>query len=228
MVYELRPYKTVDDWTEENGLGVIVWETDEITDESNLRICGKLVSFLGFETQEEFRVPDGIESIGYSAFIKGEWEAWDCPFKKVIIPASVKKIEEGAFVDTWIAEFDIHPESKCAKVMNNGLYTYNGDTLLWIIDANDEEDSTSVWVTEDDSEDEDNDDIYFEYTVPDGVKRIGVGCIPQDGIEMLTLPESVTEIGWDEYGLKGLIIKAPANSYAIKFAKEHDIEYVEI
>lgn len=73
-----------------------------------------------------------------------------------------------------------------------------------------------------------DDNMFFEYIVPDGVKRIGVGCMPQDGIEMLTLPESVTEIGWDEYGLRGLIIKAPANSYAIQFAKEHDMEYIEI
>ncbi len=71
MVYELRPYNTVDDWTDESDLGVIVWETDEISDESNFKICGKLVSYLGFGDEEEFHVPNGIESIGYSAFIKG-------------------------------------------------------------------------------------------------------------------------------------------------------------
>ncbi len=141
----------------------------------------------------------------------------------------MNKIEEGAFVDTWITEFDIHPDSKCAKVMNNGLYTYNGDTLLWILNENSKEADSSVWIM--DYNDEDDDDMFFEYIVPDGVKRIGVGCIPEDGIEMLTLPESVIEIGWDEennYYLDGLIIKAPANSYAIQFAKEHDMEYIEI
>lgn len=209
MVYELRPYRTVDDWTNERDLGVIVWETDEITDATNFKICGELVSCLGFD-DKIFTVPDGIESIGYSVFTKGEWEAFHSFIPKLIIPSSVKKIEEGAFVGAWIDEIEIHPDSNCAKVINNGLYTYNEETLLWVIKSNEDGDV---------------------FIVPDGVKRIGAGALPWDCIRILILPESVTEIGWDDefsYCYDDVVIKAPANSYAIEFAKEHNIKYVEM
>ena len=206
MVYELRPYNTVDDWTNEDDRGVIVWETDEITDASNFRICGKLVSYLGFN-EEEFFVPDGITSLGYSVFEKGEWEAFDSPVETIHIPASVHTIEEGAFVGTYITTVNIHPDSPCGIVKDNGLYTKDGKTLLWILECNDDD----------------------EYTVPDGVNRIGFACFA-DSVTLI-LPNSITEIGYNEkydFLYQYVTIKAPKGSFAIQFAKEHDLEYEEL
>ena len=206
MVYELRPYNTVNDWTDEDDRGVIVWETDEITDASNFRICGKLVSYLGF-SDTEFSVPDGITSIGFSVFEKGEWEAFGSPIETIHIPASVRTIEEGAFVGTDITDVDLHPDSPCGMVKDGGLYTKDGKTLLWILAYNDD----------------------GEYIVPDGVTRIGLASFRYD--MTFVLPSSVTEIGYDEeysYLFDEVTIKAPEGSYGIQFAKKHGIQYEEI
>lgn len=207
MVYELRPYNTAEDWTNEEDRGVIVWETEEITDASNFKICGKLISYLGFG-EEEFSVPDGITSIGRSAFVKGDWDVFDCCIKTLHIPASVQTIEEGAFTFTEIDRIHLHPDSPCGKIQNNGLYTKDGKTLLWAL-APDEE---------------------GEYVVPEGTVRLGVNCIEnQQWIRTLVLPGSVTEIGVDEEasdiwdGDTDILIKAPKGSFALAFAEERGL-----
>ena len=211
MVYELRPYNTVKDWTNENDRGVIVWETDENTDASNFRICGKLISYMGFE-EEEFSVPEGITSIGRRAFVKPDWDCFDSPIKVLNIPASVQTIEEGAFNFTNIDRINIHPDSPCGIIKNNGLYTKDGKTLLWVLGVDDK----------------------GEYVVPDGTVRLGANSIEcQKGIVVLVLPESVAEIGIDDSGLiwddlEKILIKAPKGSFALAFAKEHGLKHKEL
>ena len=211
MVYELRLYDTVEKWTNEKDIGMIAWECDEILDNSNFKICGKLVSCLGFDHDNEFTVPKGIETVGCGAFVKSDWGCYFSLVKKVIIPSTVVKIEEGAFIGTRVQNVEIHPDSNCGLVKDGALYTMDGNTLLWIMSTNEEK---------------------SEFVVPQGVKRLGWGCFDYDVLGTLTIPSSVTEIGFDENHdfqcYDDVVIKASKDSYAIKFAKEHEIKYEEI
>ena len=141
-------------------------------------------------------------------FVKSEWDCFDPAVEKIVIPASVQKIEEGAFTGTWIQKIKIHPDSPAGIVKKDALYTKDGSTLLWIMDTDEE----------------------GNFTVPEGVTRLGVGCFGYDGIGCLTLPASVTEIGidYDADLFDGTKIKAPRGSFAIEFAKKHGLEYEEV
>lgn len=120
-------------------------------------------------------------------------------------------IEEGAFANSWVDHIEIDLDSPCGIIKENGLYTKDGKTLLWILGENTAEDCV--------------------YVVPEGVTRIGTCFLPEDGIAELIVPNSVIEMGYSEeaeYTYQGLIIKAPKGSFAIEFAKEHGIEFEEL
>ncbi len=206
MIYEMRFYKKKSDWEEEKDLYVIVWETDDKKPMHNGSVRGKLISCLGYRSKT-FEVPSGVETIGKSVFTKGEWECFYSDIAKVIIPASVQKIEEGAFVDTFVQKIKIHPDSPCGIVKGDGLYTKDGSTLLWILDTDEE----------------------CNFIVPDGVTRLGAGCFGYDDVASLTIPSSVVEIGIDkdfDY-YEGMKIKAPKGSYAVEFAKKRGLDFEE-
>ncbi len=207
MIYEMRFYNTVNDWNNEKDEYVIVWKTNERKPSHNKGVCGKLVACLGY-SGKTFEIPSGVETIGKSVFVKSEWDCFDPPLEKVVIPYSVNKIEEGAFMGTWIQKIKIHPDSPCGVVKNGALYTKDESTLLWIMETDEE----------------------CNFTVPEGVKRLGVGCFGYDGIGCLTIPASVTEIGIDPDNdlYSDMEIKAPKGSYAIEFAEKHGILYEEI
>ena len=125
-------------------------------------------------------------------------------------PASVTKIEEGAFEFTNISKVTIHPNSPAGIVKNKGIYTNDESTLLWALEA-----------TKD-----------GEYIVPNGVTRIGRCAVDANrGFTTVVIPSNVEKIYYkdnEDYHYDGLTIKAPAGSYAIRFAKKHGIDYVEI
>lgn len=204
MVYEMRVYSSEKKWNEEDDCFVIVWKTNDKKSMLNPKISGKLIACLG-NVGKIFQIPDGIETVGAGAFFKSDWDWFYCPIEKLVIPASVTKIEEGAFEFTGIRKIDIRPDSPAGAVENNGLYTKDKSTLLWVLASNAE----------------------GEYTVPDGVKRIA-RCALENEVATVILPASVEEIYFNEdesYHYNELTIKAPANSYAIKFAKQHGIAY---
>ena len=208
MVYELRKYNSFDDFRNEDDLGVIAWETDDILFD-DMRFCGKLISY--FFGEDTVVIPDGIEILGYSFLVPYFWGGWVSSVRIVRIPASVTVIEEGAFANSWVDHIEIDPDSPCGIIKENGLYTKDGKTLLWILGENTAEDCV--------------------YVVPEGVTRIGACCVPLDSIEELIIPASVTEMGYGEedvYAYLSLTIKAPKDSYAIEFAKSHRIKFEEI
>ena len=202
-LYRLKTYETVEEWKDDGGEGKIVFETDEITDVSNFRICGKLIF-----CSPGLDIPEGITSIGRGVFINEEqdiFDAWEVD--EVDIPMSVKTIEEGAFIETEISAINIHPDSPYLSVINNGLYTKDGKTLLYIFDSTYEDEDKEI----------------YEYTVPDGTERIA-----GDAFSLylaLILPESVKEIGDN---VAPYLIRAPKGSYAIQFAQERNIPYEEL
>jgi hypothetical protein len=207
MIYETRFYNSIESWNNEEYRYAIIWQTNERKPSMDKGVCGKLIGCLGYNGKV-FEIPSGIETIGKSVFVKSEWDCFDPAVEKVVIPASVQTIEEGAFMDTWIQKIKIHPDSPAGIVKKGALYTKDGSTLLWIMDTDEE----------------------GNFTVPEGVTRLGVGCFGYDGIDCLALPSSVTEIGIDpEIDLyDGMEIKAPRGSFAIEFAKKHGLDYEEL
>ncbi len=209
MVYEMRCYSSKKMWNEEDDSFVIVWETSDKKPVINPKICGKLLAYLG-EVGKTVEIPDGIDTIGAGAFYKSDWDYFDCPIETLVIPASVTKIEEGAFEFTNISKITISPDSPAGIVRNKGLYTKDESTLLWVLEPTND----------------------GEYTVPDGVTRIGRCAVDAiRGFTTVIIPSSVEKIYYNEnedYHYDGLTIKAPAGSYAIKFAKKHGIDYEEL
>ena len=209
MVYECKKYGPADQFGDLQSTPVIQWETDEILDERNPRFCGKLISYVC--NDPAVTIPDGIETLGYSFLVPPG--AWGSPAETVHIPASVKVIEEGAFAYSDVAHIVIDPESPCGIVKHNGLFTKDGKTLLWILGSNHE--------TAEDA----------EYIVPDGVERIGIDACSGNGFGVLVVPGSVTHIGFNEendFFFLVATIKAPKGSYAIEFAKAHNMKFEEI
>lgn len=67
-----------------------------------------------------------------------------------------------------------------------------------------------------------------ELTIDRNVTKIGDGAFMQcSALTKIEIPDSVTEIGEDAfYGCGKLVIYGTAESYAIEYAKAHDIDYV--
>lgn len=207
MVYELRKHDSIDEFNQGKSIGVIAWETDEVMDSDNLHFCGNLVTHVFNE--KAIKIPNGIESLEYSFLIPPG--AWGSPVENVHIPASVKTIKEGAFANSDVHEITIDPESPCGIVKDNGVYTKDEKTLLWILGPNNETANG------------------FEYIVHDGVERIAVDFCSA-GIDVLVVPSSVTYIGFNENNDFFFLVakmRAPKGSYAIEFAKEHKMRFEE-
>lgn len=206
MIYEMRFYKNKDMWDREVDIYTMVWENDDENPVYNNAINGKLVSCINYP-ETTFAVPEGVETIGTCVFAKPDWDCFDSAVEKIIIPSSVKKIEEGAFEWTYIDDIVFESDSQFFEVRANGLYTKDTKTLLWVLKTNDEN----------------------EYEIPNDVKRIGFGSFPSE--ITLVVPSSIEEIAYDEeysYHFDDVTIKAPADSYAIKFAKKHEIDFIEV
>ena len=209
MVYQLRKHDSLEDFTNEEAIGTIAWETDDILFD-DMRFCGKLIAY--YSNRDTVVIPDGIETLGYSFLVPYFWGGWGSSVDTVRIPASVKTIEEGAFAFTSVSNIEIDPDSPCGIVKENGLYTKDGKTLLWVMGENTAEDCV--------------------YVVPEGVTRIGVDFLDFDfAIDEVVVPSSVTYIGYNEkyrFNYERILIKAPKGAYAIEFAKENGIKFEEL
>ena len=131
MVYELQVFKNKDSFIREKNIGLIAFETDEELKEGGFKFSGRLIAALDLE-EKTFTVPDGIETLCSDMFVSEHWGVYSSEVERLVIPASVKTIEEGAFKGTHIKEVVIHPDSTCGVVENGALYTADKKTLLWI------------------------------------------------------------------------------------------------
>ena len=204
MIYEMRFYDSKKDWYREDTQYILAWETDDEAPVNDGKIRGKLLSCLCFDGPV-FEVPDGIDTIAEYAFVKPEWDLFESRIKTLVIPASVEKIEEEAFCFTDISEIIIHPDSPAGVVIGNGIYTKDEKTLLWVLGTNEKR----------------------EFTVPDGVERIAAGVIDDHKVRTFIFPASVKEICCCEREIYNdkVVIKAPKDSYAEKFAADHNLKF---
>ena len=188
-------------------------------------------SFSSNKYIESVIIPDSVTSIKEGAFS-------ECSnFNQITMPSSITEIGSYAFRFTNISTFAPNSVMKigeevyrgCRNLANsegfiafrNILYGYYGDSAHIIIP----DDITRIegWA------------FYkckniVSVSIPKGVKSIGYGAFRScENLTSLCIPDSVQEISNESFfESDNVVIYAPANSYAIKFAKEHDLEYIEI
>lgn len=124
----------------------------------------------GTGAMDEFVIPDGVEKIASECFNLIQ------EIKTVVIPESVKEIEEGAFFSTFKLKEIIVDEGNANYKSENGLLLSRDGKLLL------------AWP-------DGTEDTRFE--IPDGVERIGEYLFygRYDGGYTVVIPEGVKEIG---------------------------------
>lgn len=138
--------------------------------------------------------------------------------KKVVIPSKIKIICPGAFEDCASLTSINIPEG----VTEIGDRAFSGCTGLFSI-------TIPAGVTKVGWKAFSGCTRLTSINIPEGVIEIGweafLGCA---GLTSITISEGVTEIGLGAFlGCDSLVIRATKGSYAIEYAKEHDIKYVE-
>ena len=127
-------------------------------------ISGHILS--GCEKLKSITIPEGVTSIGEYAFSSMPNSNW-------YIPASVVNIDCTAFLNVWVAKFEVATENEHYQSIDGHLYTKDGKTLVRYAIANT---STS-------------------FTIPEGVTTIGFGAFRYvENLTSVTIPKTVTKI----------------------------------
>lgn len=182
---------------------VVIPDNVTFIDDNMFKDCDEITSII---------IPDGVTGIGSGAF------SGCTRLKSISIPDSVTSIGEGAFYDcASLTKITLPSKITCI----DGL-TFMGCTSL-------EKITLPPSITSIEFEAFSGCQSLTNITIPDSVTVIDdcvfEGCV---NLTSITIPASVKEIG--EYAFDDcddLTITAPVGSYAIEYAEEHDIEYIE-
>ncbi|MBQ5983248.1 MAG: leucine-rich repeat protein [Prevotella sp.] len=154
---------------------VICYSPNYIVDNKTLYSKDKRELIQCFNHESEvFIIPEGVEVIRKFAF-------YSCPFKKIIIPSSIKEIGANPFIETGVVwnksdpynNLDIISHSNTFFVSNNCLC--EGNRLI------------SYW----------GNDIYYE--VLNGVQLIDNNAFWRANVKRIILPNSIKKIGKDAF-----------------------------
>lgn len=135
----------------------------------------ELIRYYDREDVYYFKIPDGVEKIGNSAFL-------DCRLTDLYISGSVKEIEDFAFMgDREVLSIKVAEENKNFIVKNNVMFSKDMTELVWYSREN----------------------TATSYVIPDGIMTIRAGafqlCAP---LQSITIPDSVKVIG--DYAFKNI------------------------
>lgn len=169
------------------------------TKEQSISPIGKLIYYYG--NMNKVVIPEGIESIGKGIF-EGidEYSILGNKIGELILPESLKEIEMGAFTSQDDI-FKITCKSKNFIVKKGALYSLDGKIMYYDFQPTFKEEEV--------------------FKVPEGVEIISGG----NDYFGLIIPASVKKICGNFYNVE---IYAPKGSYAIKYAKENDLNYYEV
>ena len=170
----------------------------------------KLEIFLG-EKEVSFAVPDGVETIGYSAFGPA------FKLRSLVIPASVGVIEENAFPNcSELTSFEVAENNRAFRSIEGVLFSKDGKTLVRYPQGK-------------------KSDVYYvprgvetiepgafedcrslkAVVFPNGVKKIGArafyGCVPLRSLAFPASLESVGESAFDYCLLLSSVLVAEDN-----------------
>ena len=166
-------------------------------------------------------IPDGVREIA-------GWGFQGCFCKTVVIPASVRKIDEYAFVECHgLRKIVVKSGNKVFFSVNGCLFNRKPRMLLKVADV-----SISKFVFPEGVTSIGNSaflgcEMIQELVVPEGVTEIGewtfFGC---SRLSRLWMPESVLSVGEDAFtGCDLLKIIGKVGSFAEKYALENGIEF---
>ena len=184
---------------------------------------------------QEITLPASLEKIAYDAFSHCQ------NLKRIVLPDGLKKIGKSPFTNT-ACDIVVSENNNLLKTVDRKLFSKDGKKLIYYPTNCKEKkyivpDGTQIigelafaW----------NKHI-TEIVLPDGVKEIKGGAFGAcKNLEKIIIPASVRKIDiefemetfdamslWfpDKHG--SLMIESPKGSYAIEFAKEHNIKYIE-
>ncbi len=132
----------------------------------------ELIRYYDREDIYYFKIPDGVEKIGNSAFL-------DCRLTDLYISGSVKEIEDFAFMgDREVLSIKVAEENKNFIVKNNVMFSKDMTELVWYSRGN----------------------TAKSYVIPDGIMTIRAGAFQLcDPLQSITIPDSVKIIGDDAF-----------------------------
>lgn len=176
-------------------------------------------------------IPDGVTEISENAFSRCK------TLKSIIIPPSVTRIRGGAFYDCEkledisLPENDIEIDSRAfglnKKLADQNYFLIVQDKLFACFSCSgDLKIPKGVKVIDSNAFAHNN--ILYHVRISEGVTTIGDEAFYYcSKLRTVEIPESVIEIGENAFAnCRGLLIYAPAGSYAETYAKRHNIPFV--
>lgn len=185
---------------------------------------------------ESITLPQSLEEIGYDVF------GHCTKLKELVLPDNIKKLRKAPFADCPFSVFVSENNNYFKNVDGNLLskdgkkfihYPTNCERKTYIVPEGTQVicELAFAW----------NEHI-TEIILPDGIKEIkggAFGCC--DLLQKIVIPATVTKItpefdiietfdamsDWYPDKRESFIIEAPKGSFAIEFAKEHNIKYIE-
>jgi hypothetical protein len=128
-------------------------------------------AFASCTSLSDVTISDGLETIGYSVFLDSS------NIKEINIPASITTINEWAFsgVDN-AANINVDPANQNYSDIDGVLYDKEGKTLIQYLKSKG-----------------------THYDIPEGVVKIAKGAFMKTGIETVTMPSSLEEVGFSAF-----------------------------
>ncbi len=163
---------------------------------------GVLTKYLLSEQENGIvRIPDGVEVIAKNVFgwdgvpegqvLKSETERKQ-NVREIYIPASVKKIEGGAFLNTRrVKKIEISPDSTAGVVIDGVLFNKDKTVLIYCMDAYPNKSDI----------DKNQEQIYY---VPKGVKTIEISAFRCCYLDNVVLPDTVEIIKDSAFAYSGV------------------------
>ena len=181
----------------------IVWETSKTFD-GTPEICDKLLCFMRIGAKK-YKIPEGVTTLCSETFVDSEGDWFDCDAVSLELPASLKKIEDNAFLFADFKSIRVAPGNTSFIVKKDGLYTADGKRLIYILAK----------------------DGNQEFQVAEGTELIDAGVFHRNG--PIRIPTSVKRFGNARiFCGPDLKLIAPKGSCAERFAQRMGFDFEPI
>lgn len=76
-------------------------------------------------------MPEGVKTLGKNCFVDEERDVFDVKAYNLVLPKSLRKIEENAFEFCDCSQITVAEGNKYFEVKEGGLYTKDGKRLIY-------------------------------------------------------------------------------------------------
>lgn len=212
---------------------VVFYGCASLADDKGFVIVNDIL-FRYMGNDKDIIIPDGVKRIDDGAF------EFNRTIESVIVPCSVTVIRNGAFYgcrklsSLKIMNLDVKISDgafdSCPKLLDKDGFIIFNDYLYQYLGSEKEVTIPSTVKTIGKSSFPVTSAIKA-ITIPSSVTTIGAYAFwyTSDGLESVIIPSSVVEIGHNAFAMcEKVVITAPKDSYAIQYAKDNNISYLEI